>query len=320
MNQVQTSQAQQLINRLLKQQLDYLTSYAPQFKQFLAAKYFVFEGIDGSGKSSLSSWLYNHLLALLNDAQSKELEFMHIREPGSTSFGEKIRNILLHGAYDLNALTQLMLFMSSRNELVQKVISPALKANKFVLSDRSYISSYAYQVKPYNLDVSLFHSMVESIYQEIKIDLVTYNDIVDIRLGLKRANRLGDADDIESKGIDYYLKTQQGYNELMQSLIANSQPVTLSKKSFLTPEVKQELITKITQENLVEQNLFNQFYQRWNSELYCLYYNPQTKQYQLLINATVECLELIYVLFVDALISMLEHQSNLQAINENNIK
>ena len=95
------------------------------------------EGADGAGKTTHCS--------LLSEALNEiGLEVVSVREPGGTIVGEKIRKIV-KGSEKISPLTELLLFQAARSELVEKVISPAIKNNKVVIADRFMDSTLAYQ-------------------------------------------------------------------------------------------------------------------------------------------------------------------------------
>ncbi len=100
-------------------------------------KYFVLEGIDGSGKSTQHQLLVDYLKGLSLPVES-------LREPGGTSIGEAVRQILL-GGLDRSMETNLDLFTISRRELVAQKIGPLTLAGVNVIGDRNWISSVAYQ-------------------------------------------------------------------------------------------------------------------------------------------------------------------------------
>lgn len=99
-------------------------------------KLIVFEGIDGSGKTTQ----VNYFKELLTNSGFDVVGF---REPGSTEAGEQIRNTLLN--VDMDGLTELLLFNASRVENIKKNILPALEAGKIVVCDRFTDSTIAYQ-------------------------------------------------------------------------------------------------------------------------------------------------------------------------------
>jgi dTMP kinase len=110
-----------------------------EFLQKLAGKFIVFEGQDGSGKSTM-------FLRLAAAMKEIGLPYEPVREPGGTVAGEAIRKLLLDRENnDLSPLAETMLYMSSRAQLVERRIKPALDAGRCVISDRFVMSSLAYQ-------------------------------------------------------------------------------------------------------------------------------------------------------------------------------
>lgn len=102
--------------------------------------FLVFEGIDGSGKSTQARLVAQHLEA----AGGRRV--LLVREPGGTELGEKLREILFApGSERLAAETELFLFMAARSHLVRTRIRPALERGEVVISDRFLWSSVAYQ-------------------------------------------------------------------------------------------------------------------------------------------------------------------------------
>ncbi|RIY33212.1 dTMP kinase [Psittacicella hinzii] len=182
-----------------------LEALFPIIQEKLQGKYIVLEGLDGSGKTTLKDSL-----------ETKLTNTFSVREPGSTDFGESIRNILLSSPFKLQSLTEFFLFMASRNELLNQKVIPALKENKIVISDRSYISSYAYQAYPAQISVDYFNQTVEQIYATTKIDLIIYVD-VPYKVGLDRSSAVRDKDNMEAKGDSFYAQTEAGYKQYLDN-------------------------------------------------------------------------------------------------------
>ncbi len=132
----------------------------------LKGLFITFEGGENTGKSTQIQLLYKYLVAL-------DYSVIVTREPGGTSGAESIRQNLLHNSSaNWSHLSELLLFYTARNDLIEKVISPALEANKIVLCDRFFDSSHAYQnvlKKEYaylfeNLDRSIIRRLPDRSY------------------------------------------------------------------------------------------------------------------------------------------------------------
>lgn len=100
--------------------------------------FITFEGIDGSGKSTQIAHLRNHL-------EGKGAEVEVFRDPGGPDVSEKVREILLNPNYEVDSVTELLLFSAARSQLVAENVLPALKAGAVVILDRFYDSTTAYQ-------------------------------------------------------------------------------------------------------------------------------------------------------------------------------
>ncbi len=105
----------------------------------LAGRFIVFDGIDGSGKST-------QLRRLVACCAEAGVPICEVREPGGTTVGERIREILLDRSQESMTLRcEMLLYMASRVQLVEQTIRPALARGEFVLADRFVSSTLAYQ-------------------------------------------------------------------------------------------------------------------------------------------------------------------------------
>ncbi|MGE5086219.1 MAG: dTMP kinase [Bacillota bacterium] len=101
--------------------------------------FLAFEGLDGSGKSSL-------MVALEKELQKRGVSFYRTREPGGTLLGDEIRNMILRKEGPApTARTELLLYEASRSQHVDQVIRPKLQAGEWILCDRFAASSIAFQ-------------------------------------------------------------------------------------------------------------------------------------------------------------------------------
>ena len=102
-------------------------------------KFITFEGLDGSGKST-------QIEKLARSLRAHGVSVTVTREPGGTTSGEKIREVLLHSATSgLSPLTEMALMFASLAQHIHEVILPALAEGRVVLCDRFTDSTEAYQ-------------------------------------------------------------------------------------------------------------------------------------------------------------------------------
>ncbi|CAN5850295.1 dTMP kinase [soil metagenome] len=150
--------------------------------------YIAIEGGDGSGKSTVATAVEERLRSLGH-------ETVMVREPGSTALGEEIRKLLLDGDH-MTPWAEAFLFAAQRAQLAAEVISPALSAGKWVISDRTYFSSVAYQGAGRGLGTETVRSINETGLEGVEPEHVFVLDIdVDVALGRQgRPDRIGGED------------------------------------------------------------------------------------------------------------------------------
>jgi len=173
----------------------------------------VFEGLDGSGKSTLMRAFKAYL-------DSKNQSFKEVFDPGGTPIGDKVREVLL-SKEDVPAVqTELLLYQASRSELVFKLIKPALDSGLWVLSDRFYQSTIAFQ--GYGRGISLDEINWLSLYATggLKPDVVVWvNTPVDVcseRLQ-KRKSEGEELSRLDEEKRAFHQKVYQGYKALSEA-------------------------------------------------------------------------------------------------------
>ena len=102
------------------------------------ARFLVLDGIDGCGKSTQAA-------ALCERLRANGQRVLHVREPGTTLAGERIRALLLDPEPHLAPATQALLFAAARRQLLEECIAPALAAGTSVVCERFHPSTVAYQ-------------------------------------------------------------------------------------------------------------------------------------------------------------------------------
>ena len=144
--------------------------------------FITFEGGEGSGKSVQARLLAESL-------QQKGISVVQTKEPGGTEVGLELRKILVQGDKDkLDCISEMLLYYADRRMHLTSKIWPALKENKWVISDRYADSTVAYQY--YGYDCRIEKSLLEKMYQIVagnfKPDLTIILDIAPEE-GLKRS-------------------------------------------------------------------------------------------------------------------------------------
>ena len=165
----------------------------------------VFEGVEGAGKSTQVRRLGERLRAA-------GIACRVVREPGGTPVGDVIRGLLLDPAQHLDARTEALLFIASRAQLVRDVIGPALEHGGFVLSDRFFLSTYAYQVAGRGLPEAEVRRANALATGGLVPDLTLLLDLP-TREGFQRAERRGNPDRIERSGDAFHARVRAAFIE-----------------------------------------------------------------------------------------------------------
>lgn len=170
--------------------------------------FITFEGIDRSGKSTQAQMLYKYL-------KKRKSRVILVREPGGTQISEKIRNILLDKTNrNMFALTEFLLFSASRHQLTEEVIKPKLEAGYYVICDRYYDSSVAYQGYGGKINKKTIETINKIATTKLKPDISFLIDI-DEDERHRRLIKSGRVEDrMEAKDIAYHKKVISGFREI----------------------------------------------------------------------------------------------------------
>lgn len=167
-------------------------------------KLIVFEGPDGSGKSTILKNVNQKLLDL-------GYEILLVREPGGTHISEKIRDIIIdNDNKNMTGKTEALLFAASRAQLIEEKIKPALEEGKIVLCDRFVLSSLVYQGVGRNLGIDNIKEINDFATGKILPDLTIFFNI-DYKTALVRKRENFTADRLENEDFDFHKKIFDAY-------------------------------------------------------------------------------------------------------------
>ena len=191
--------------------------------------YIVFEGIVGSGKSTQSKKVVEYLRQKLGWDQ-----VIHVREPGSTPIAEDIRHLAQWKEWEnesMHPITNAYLYAAARAQTLHTVVKPNLDLWKIVISDRSFLSSCAYQWEAQGAGIDTILSVNEEAIRWILPDMVLYMDI-DVETSLSRTF---DAvwDKWEKMGADFFRSIARGYDKCSELDIMKNRFVRIDARGTL---------------------------------------------------------------------------------------
>mgnify|MGYP000033997095 CR=1 FL=1 len=165
------------------------------------------EGGEGTGKSTLVNSLYTYI------TEKKGRFVVKTFEPGSTTLGKEIRNILLHRKeLIISGKSELFLFLADRAHHVEMLIKPALAEDLVVICDRYIDSSIAYQGAARGVfDLDEVERMCLFATGDLVPDITFFLDL-DPKLGLARIK--GEKDRLEKEVIEFHERVREGYQEI----------------------------------------------------------------------------------------------------------
>ena len=169
---------------------------------------FVFEGIEGSGKSTLITHITNSL-------KKKKKNFIKIREPGGNRNSELIRRLILNKKNKFNKFTDLLLYLASRSENIENVIKRNYK-KKIIILDRFTDSTIAYQHYGMGVDKYIIQKINKILLKKIKPKIVFLN-IVNMKNLKKRLKLRKNKNRYDNFDISFYKRVQNGFLKLSKN-------------------------------------------------------------------------------------------------------
>lgn len=197
-------------------------------------KFLVFEGLDGSGKSSL-------IRALEAELTKRQIEFLRTREPGGSPLGDELRGIILRKTSPHPvAKAELLLYQAARAQHVEETIRPSLAQGRWVISDRFSASSVAFQAGGRMIAKSDVEWLNRFATSGLDPDLIILLDLSVAEAQNRQSRRQraggGEQDRIEAEPGDFHERVRQGFLEQAKQ----SPQSWLVLRAELSPEELQE--------------------------------------------------------------------------------
>ena len=189
-----------------------------------------FEGIEGSGKSL-------HIKSVVNYLKKKKVHFVKLREHGGSKNSEKIRKLILDKKSNFNNNTDLLLYLASRSENIEKIINKFYK-KKLILIDRFTDSTIAYQHFGMGVDKKIIKIINNYLLRKLKVNF-TYLHIVNeknLKLRLLKRKNLNRYDNFK---YSFYQKVLKGFikesnlNKKKYLIIDSNKKINENKKKIL---------------------------------------------------------------------------------------
>ena len=201
--------------------------------------FIVFEGCDGSGKTTISQGVYNKL-------QELGYPVIYTREPGGIDISEQIRDIILDPKNEtMDNRTEALLYAASRRQhLIEKVL-PAIEDNKIVICDRFVYSSLVYQGYAREIGVDEVWRINDFA---IEGRLPSRTIFLDIKpeIGLERISNRKFRDRLDQESIDFHQRVYEGYKEINQKFKSNIEVFDANRlPEVIVAEISQYLVELI---------------------------------------------------------------------------
>jgi dTMP kinase len=196
------------------------------------------DGMDGCGKSTqcrlLADWF-----------RARGHAVTACRDPGGTSLGDQLRQVLLGSSHPRSPTAEALLFMASRAQLVAEVIRPALARGDVVVSDRFLLSTVVYQGHGKGLDPGMLWDVGRLAAEGLEPDLTF---VLDLPLEVARARLNRPADRMESLGDDFFRRVREGFltearRRPERFRVVNAAPEPEAVHARITQEVSRVLET-----------------------------------------------------------------------------
>jgi len=168
------------------------------------------EGPEGSGKTS-------HIPHLVEYLRERGYAVFPTREPGGTSIGEQIREVI-HDLknVEMHPRTETLLYQAARAQIVEQVIRPRLGAKEIVISDRYADSTIAYQGYGHQQDLEQVRALVKYATGGLIPELTVLLDL-DVEVGLARKKKDNEWNRLDAYTVEFHKRVRAGYLEMVKT-------------------------------------------------------------------------------------------------------
>ncbi|MFT5291578.1 MAG: dTMP kinase [Planctomycetota bacterium] len=204
-----------------------------------SARFIILDGVDGCGKSTQAS-------LLVSAWTTASREPLHLREPGSTAAGERIRSVLLEPGVEIGPATEALLFCAARRQTLDELVAPALAAGRDVVCERFHASTFAYQAVAGALSEAALMQLLGDWAGAPEPDATILLEIP-ARRALER--RAGETEDrIEAKGLEFQERVAAGYRRYAEldprALIVDGEGTTQEVHARVLQALESHLVTQ----------------------------------------------------------------------------
>jgi dTMP kinase len=198
-------------------------------------KFITFEGIDGAGKST-------HLSFFAELLRERKKTVVVTREPGGTSLGEALREILLHEKMHLE--TEALLMFAARREHIAQVIAPALERGDWVISDRFTDATFAYQGGGRKLERTKLDALEQWVHPHLQPQLTLLFD-VPLDVARARLDATRTLDKFEQEKAEFFAATRAEYLRRAAEFPQRFQVIDSTQSIAAIQEQLREIVARI---------------------------------------------------------------------------
>jgi dTMP kinase len=171
-------------------------------------RFLVVDGIDGCGKSTQAKRLCRAL-------ESEGRAPLHLREPGSTRAGERIRAVLLEPGVELSPAVELLLFVAARRAMLDELVRPALARGRDVVCERFHAATFAYQGTAGGLNEEAVLELLLRWANEPAPELVLVLELPPEEAARRLAAR-PEPDRFEARGLEFQRRVARGFERFVE--------------------------------------------------------------------------------------------------------